>query len=208
MPARAGAAAGAKARQKKAVARKEKLEAKEAAEAAAIEQFITTYDTDKTGSFDREECRALLTAVVREAMGDPTAEVRDELLDKTMSYADKSGDGQIEREHVMLAVKRYKALIKHDAELHTLFDAHDKDKSGALGRDEVLSLLTDVASTMEHKHVDEADVDFVLERCDDDKSGSVSFDELGPAIATWKECAKDTPPEPEAAAKSSACVVL
>ena len=96
--------------------------------------------------------------------------------------------------------------LVHNTKLRELFDKHDADKSGGLQPDQLLALLTDVAesdSKHRYKHAEEADVEFVMGRCDKEGDGVISFDELGPAIATWKEAARNVAPEP-----SSACVLL
>ena len=60
-----------------------------------------------------------------------------------------------------------------------------------------------------HKKAVEGDAKFVMGRCDSDMSGSISVDELRPAITTWMELAKELPPQPEEkAAASGFCVIL
>ena len=68
----------------------------------------------------------------------------------------------------------------------------------------VLTLLQEAAPPP-HKHADESDAEFILERCDTNHSGTITWAELQPAIATWMEIATETPPEK---AGSSACVLL
>ena len=51
------------------------------------------------------------------------------------------------------------------------------------------------------------DVDFVLNNSDTDGDKAISFEELGPALAAWKEAAARIPHDAPGA-KSSACVLL
>ena len=50
-------------------------------------------------------------------MEDPAAVVDEALLERIVSTFDLSGDGEIERAEVLPAVKRYKASLKHIANL-------------------------------------------------------------------------------------------
>ena len=209
-------------------AKKEKLEARAAAQEKQIEMWFASHDKSQTGKFDREEMRSLLIEVKRETLNDPSAIVGDRLLDKIVNQFDVSGDGQIERTEVLKAVKKFKAIIKHEAafikheaRLQALLDSFDADKSGSLTSDELLPLLKQVAAMEEVEGksrynatlgmkvaigVGQADVDFVMERCDGDKSGSISLAELEPALATWKEAARHIPQEETQT--SAACVLL
>ena len=118
---------------------------------------------------------------------------------------------------MLKAIKKFKAFITHEAQMQALFESFDYDKSGSLTADELLPLLKRVAEMEEVKcrtrynatteriqavGVGQPDVDFVLSRFDSDKSGSISLEELGPALATWKVAAKDIP------STSCACVPL
>jgi len=201
MPAAQSAIIARKKRQARAL----KLEAKAEAEQRLIEGWFEKYDVTRTGKFNRVEVKALLTEVKRNALNDPAAEVREELLEKICTWYDKSKDGNIERSELLPAVKKYKALLKHDEKLHALFEKHDKSKDSVLHRGELLELLKEVAQDMPHKYADEADLDFVITRVDAEGDGNITFDELGPAIATWKEVARSTPPDEP---KSSACTLL
>ena len=230
---KAGRAAGGTAagREKR---RKEKLEREALKNELQAEEWMAKYDKSKTSRLNQDETRALLTDVKREMLKDPAAEVDPKILDRVMKKFDYSGDGQIERTELATAVKKYKAFLKHQ----DLFERHDKDKTGVLTPDQIKTLLTEVAMDMpewrpyvEWRATD-ADVEFVMERCDKDHSGSISMEEvrldslryshpsrrvppltcrcvpsqLGPAISTWKEAAHKIGPEP--AEKSSACALL
>ena len=98
-------------------------------------------------------------------------------------------------------VKKYKFLLAQDRQMMELFERHDRDKSGTLPRSELLTLLEELATAAQRKASD-ADVDFVMSRCTADGDATVTFEELGPAVAEWQEAMKSTPP-----AGSSMCVL-
>ena len=185
-------------------ARREKLEAKALEQEKTIEYWFERYDATKTGKMNREELRNLMTAVKREVTSDPAAIVKESNMEKIISWYDLSGDGQIERTELLPAIKKYKSLLKHEVYITELFAKHDADHSGTLPHDQLLTLLNEVAVSMKWRGATEGDAEFVMARCDDDKSGTITLDELGPSIATWKEAAKELPPDQS----SSMCVLL
>ena len=189
---------------RKVRARREKLEAKALEQEKTIEYWFERYDATKTGKMNREELRNLMTAVKREVTSDPAAIVKESNMEKIISWYDLSGDGQIERTELLPAIKKYKSLLKHEVYITELFAKHDADHSGTLPHDQLLTLLNEVAVSMKWRGATEGDAEFVMARCDDDKSGTITLDELGPSIATWKEAAKELPPDQS----SSMCVLL
>lgn len=202
MPA-GSAAVIAQQRKKKRAA---KLKAKNEAKEAEIADWFKKYDKSQTGTMSRDEMREVLTAVKRDVTKDPAALVNDEILEEVMKYADVSGDGQIERQHLLAAIKKYKSRMLESEHMAALFAKHDADKSGDLDRAQLLTLLQEIAPPP-HKHADESDADFVLERCDQNHSGSITFAELPAAVATWMDVAKDVKPETDSGG-SLACVLL
>jgi len=191
---------------KKQQNRAKKLAAKAAAKEAAIDDWFKKYDKSGTGTMSREEMREVLTAFKRDATHDPNAVVREDLLDQVMNYADVSKDGEIEPQHLLAAIKKYKSLMSETDHLLKLFQKHDSDHSGDLDKAQLLSLLQEAAPPP-HRHADESDAEFILERCDVNHTGTITWGELQPAIATWMEIATETPPEKEGGG-SSACVLL
>jgi len=85
--------------------------------------------------------------------------------------------------------------------------ADDADGSGTLTEAELLPMLKEIAP-LPYKTATAGDASFVLSKCDDDKSGTITFDELRPAITTWMELAKEVPPEPEKTQGSSGICAL
>lgn len=155
----------------------------------------------------KEEMREVLTAVKRDALKDPTATVKEEILEEVMQYADVSKDGQIERDHLLAAIKKYKCMMSENEHLKALFAKHDVDNSGDLNKEQLLTLLQEIAPPP-HKHADASDAEFILERCDVNNSGTITWTELQPAIATWMEVAAETEPEKDEGGGSSMCVLL
>jgi len=205
MPA-AAAAAAAHAARKKQEKRRARLEQKAKQKENELDAWFKTYDKSQTGKMARTEIAAVLTAVKREMLSDPNEVVKEELLDKIMAMFDLSNDGQIERSEVLPAIKRYKALLRHDVKLQTLFETHDRDKSGSLSPAQLLTLLRELATEKSLPPPDaETDVQFVIDKCDADSTGNITLEELGPAIATWIEASKE---EQASAQKSSACALL
>ena len=217
MPVKASGAHGANVM--KANARQKRLAEQHKAEEAKIAGFFEKFDAAKDGKFSRDEFKNVLTEVKREALEDKTCVVRDEMLDKIYAKYDLNHDGNIERTEVLKAITQYKALLKNDVKLHALFDKHDTDKSGVLPAGQLLALLQEVALEAHEKNealedrvrraraVSQPDVDFVLANSDKDGDKAISFEELGPAVAAWKEAAATIVHE-EPAATSSACVLL
>ena len=89
----------------------------------------------------RDEMRECLTAVKRDALKDPRAVVREEILEEVMQYADVSKDGQIERRHLLAAIKKYKCMMNENEHLKGLFEKHDRDHSGDLNKEQVFRKL-------------------------------------------------------------------
>ena len=188
----AAAVAGAKARK-----RKQRLEKKRREEAALLETYFREHDVSGTGKMNREEMRSLLTGVKREFSKDPTAEVKDELLDRIMTLFDVSEDGQIERRDLLKAVKKYKAMVRFDMEqqqaLKQLFERHDKDKSGQLSADQLLSLIQELAADKGVvQPTAEGDVSFIIDQCD--AAGTGMSERPPPSLPTPPSPAWPAPP--------------
>ena len=187
--------------QKKAQQRRQKLEEKSKREEELVEAWFAQHDQSKDGKFDKDEARNLLNAVGEEFGQDNP--IKDDRLEQIMKkYA--GVDGELDRTEVLVAVKRYKAILKADAKLKEQFIKHDADGDGNLQTEELLTLLKELAAGI-GTVASMGDAEFVMSRADLDGTGDLSLDELEYAIAVWQEHAKNLPPEPE---KSSACVLL
>ena len=156
------------------------------------------------GKMSRDEMFNVLTSVAKQTTGQAEATVSDDLLESVMKYAANQSDGEVHPEHLLMAIKRYKCMLAENEQLAELFKKHDADASGSMDKGELLGLLREVAPPP-HKYADEADAEFILEKCNTNDNDTIEWEELKPAIATWMELAKEVP-KPEQ--KSSACVLL
>jgi Ca2+-binding EF-hand superfamily protein len=186
------------------------MEKRAAEEHEMLNSWFESYDKSHTGQFEREELRALLTGLKRKITGDAAAVVRDTMLDKVMKQYATQTIGQAEpgvnREDALKAVKKYKALLRTEAELLDLFDAADRDHSGVLTREQLRTFLASATRLKAGKDVaiGDEDVDFILARCDLSQEGTINMDEAVPAVATWLSVL----PERQASKSSSACALL
>ena len=162
----------------------------------------------KTGTMNKDEMRNLLTEVKRQILGDQ-AVLREENLDAVMAKMDKNGDGEVLREHVLPAIKKYKALLAQSEELSEMFRRHDKDVSGGLDEAQVLTMLQEVGRLEKLSFIpDEEDAAWVIKNCDKNQSGSIMLDELKPAISSWLRYERDPQNARQRDASSSMCSLL
>jgi len=96
--------------------------------------------------------------------------------------------------------------IKSQAKLHELFDSVDADGNGYLNKTELGNLLQKGAPP--NYKVSDADVDFILNKCDVDRDGNITVPELSGTVATWMEVVKGLPAQATEKKKSSACAIL
>ena len=196
-------------RRKKEAQRKALLEMQNQKDEAELNAWFEKYDKEANEHLSRSEVENLLTEVKRELLGDPNAVVRPELLERIMKTFDISGDGQIEKQHALGAVKKYKAILKNEALLDELFTKHDQDHSGTLSSPQLKALLTELSGEMSNTpKVTDADVEWVQGKCQKQAGEALNRLELNMAVAVWKEAAKYVVAEPEEHTSSMACVLL
>ena len=73
---------------------------------------------------NRDEMRNCLTEVKRNTTGDATAVVDDKLLDEVMAYAAGKADGEVQRQHLLAAIKKYKGMLAENEKLLELFSEY------------------------------------------------------------------------------------
>lgn len=152
--------------------------------------------------------RQLLSEVQQKELNDPSAVLAEEALDKVMCTMDKDGDGEVLREHVLPAIKKYKSMLNESQELTEMFKRHDKDADGNLNHSQVLSMLQEVGRVEKLSFVpDDEDASWVISNCDKDQSGGITLGELKPAISAWLKFEKD-PSNARQRASSNVCVLL
>ena len=81
--------------------RKKQLAEQNSIQDLKITEFFAKYDLQKDGKFSRDEFKNVLTEVKQEALNDPAAVVRDDMLDKIYATYDLNHDGHIERTEVL-----------------------------------------------------------------------------------------------------------
>ena len=91
-----------------------RLQEKHSAEMEEADSWFAQYANSKS-SMGQEEVRTMLTCIKREAVGDPTAEVKPEILDQCMRKYGSTGD-QIDREEIVKTVRKYKKYLAKHAE--------------------------------------------------------------------------------------------
>ena len=103
------------------------------------------------------------------------------------------------------AIRNYHKYLKYEVKVEQMFLVADADQSGVLTRDQLTTLLKNYTDEKGLKvEIDDDDLDFIIERCDVSKEGTINVEEAGPALATWMDIAKAKP----ASGKSSACALL
>ena len=147
--------------------------------------LATEFDRDRSGDFDREEVKSLL-----ETRSAGTT-VSDELLNWIMQShgAGSTGNSTIPASSVLNALHKCEQWLQLDRgiadKMASLMTLHDFNHDAELKSTELISMLKHVASDSLCREVDDGDVAIVLEMCDDDHSGGISFLELQSAIAAW-----------------------
>ena len=141
---------------------------KAAEQNALADGWVAAFDVSNTGKLNKEETNNLLSAIKREYTGNAADTVGEALLNKIMDKFDYSNDGSIEKKEIVPAVKRYRALLKHELMLNELFAKHDTDNSGELSPEQLLSVLEELAAKHPEagKPTADGDVAWVIERCD------------------------------------------
>lgn len=188
--------------------RREKLEAKARAQDQQFYKWLVDHDKSKNGRFDTAEARELFYEVkVLVTKGRRLSFVKEDRLEKLMQrYA--ADDGELGRDEVFRAVKRFKAMLKADDALRDMFRRHDLDGDGVLTSDECLALLKEASSDIDGVRVSKADVEFVMSRCEDTGAGGLVLDQLEGVLDTWKQAIKEVSKDATSSKSSSACVLL
>ena len=154
-----------------------------------IERWLGEFDANGDGKLQREELRALLTAL--NPSRPPSDENLDYLIEKATAVESSSlrlkGDknGAVTNHQIRPTVLRYGQYCKDEAYLDSVFERFDHDGNGELDDAELFYLLEEVAP--EGCTVEEADVRFVLDTCDANGDGVITRDEVLPLVSTWTQ---------------------
>jgi len=157
--------------------------------------LMAKYDTNKSGQLERSQMVALLTAY---NFGTP---VETAVVDDIMSnYADTSTDSLgITAHKINSAITSWRAYMKDFRFIEARLRKYDASKTGDLKRDEVKNMMTEMNKGTAPT---DDDVDFVMERGDESKTGTISPNEMRRACALWKEIIA------EQKAHSAVCLLL
>ena len=167
-------------------------------------KWLETHDLDNSGAFEQEEFEkllrdlapTLLTSADQASLFVPPEIIAKIFKDKTSLNVDETYAG----------LKRCLAYIKSQTKLHELFRSVDANEDGYLNKKELANLLAKAAPKT--YKVSQADVDFILIKCDTDRDGNISIPELSGTVATWMEVVKGLPAQATEKKKSSACAIL
>ena len=119
----------------------------------------------------------------------------------------------IAKDALLDSVEKYAEYVSMSQKIDGMFEKFDINKDGVLSRAELRQALEDYEKNADHKvrgltlrlEITEADLDFVLKASDADDNGSVSQNEVLPAIAAWEELCQTKIEEKEA---ESCCTIL
>lgn len=198
--AHVAAVAAAKKKKKK---RQQELDARlrerQKKEKDVIDEWFVAFDTNQSGDLSNDQLKALLKKM------DPEREPTEETIDFLMSqYAGhgKNNKTGIEKESLVSVFRTYRSYCKEKERIDKIFEQYDTNKSLALERDQLMTMMREIAKDSGIE-VEDGDVDYVLEICDKSKTGSILRGEAIPAVATWEALVKDKQNK-----KSSACVMM
>ncbi|CAE7774894.1 CML14 [Symbiodinium pilosum] len=160
-----------------------------------VREIFERLDDNGSGSLDRSEVRSLLQQLNKGQQ--PT----EEELTFVMKMA--GGDGSVQpgkaradtrsleigRDNLMSAVtcwRIYQSSFADDKSMGViLFKKFDPEGTGKLDRKQLKALLEELSAESAEEEVTEEDLDFVLDRADILRDGTISKMELNQAIAAW-----------------------
>jgi Ca2+-binding EF-hand superfamily protein len=101
--------------------------------------------------------------------------VSDDEIDDMIRAVDLNGDGVIDFDEFLALMRLRMDEQQRDPEenLRDAFNMFDIDRSGSIDRNEVCVLMKKLAQTL----TDE-EIDAIMEECDTDKDGEISFEEF------------------------------
>lgn len=102
------------------------------------------------------------------------------------------------KEALINSIEKYGEYIQKVKKIDTIFHKYDKEKDGELNRDELLRVLQDRERKMNRAKngivirliITPEDINWIMEQCDNDQTGSINHAEYLPAIAAWEELAQ------------------
>jgi Ca2+-binding EF-hand superfamily protein len=159
-------------------AKKEAYQKKLEDEKKTIAELLTKYDVDGSGTFDKEELRAILTDLDKKHTPDEGS--LEFVMDKLSNM-----EGEVYSSKIIIVIQKYKNYMKDKDTYDGLFKKHDTDGSGKLEDHQLLAMMKEVAR--ERVDVDHEDLKMLLEITDEDKSGNIEIHEVKAAMAEWNQ---------------------
>lgn len=136
---------------------------------ALVDEWFAKFDKSGDGELQSEELSALLRTFARN--------------DDVRGFVGASAS--IKKSQVLKIVSKFRAYLAEQEELDAIFARYDSNRTGYLDQDQLFALMRDYSRSIKIKP-DRADLDFVMSCADEDRTGTISREELLPAIATWK----------------------
>lgn len=156
-------------------------------EISKMNVWFAKHDSNKSGTLDIVQMTALLT---EEIGGEPDAKTVHHVMKSAKIKAARHGHevlddiGEVPLAEAKYAVAHYKEYLKKKQIYDELFRKHDRSETGRLERDELTSLMKELAPGTK---VREDDVDYVLASCDMDETGTINREELMAVVAVWRK---------------------
>jgi Ca2+-binding EF-hand superfamily protein len=141
-----------------------------------LQRLFSRYDTAQSGRLDAQQLGQLL--------GDLNGgeRVSDAEVEYSLHLADQAQCGSIQRKQLQSAVVAWRALRADQRIIDERFGDYDTDENGLLGRAQVQLLLRDVNRG---RPVSTEELDWIINRADADRNGSIDLGELRTAVALW-----------------------
>lgn len=145
-----------------------------------VNRTIKKYDSDNSGTLNREQLIKLLTDT--DFSTPKGTRPTDEEVDWIMKVADKSGDQRIDNTELQEAMACWATFVAHRKELEEKLEKYDLSGDGRLERDEVKKYLTDLNGG---QPVSDEEVEMVIRGAGVMGNGYINKMELQAATALW-----------------------
>ena len=114
---------------------------------------------------------------------------------KLQNNEERKSKSELEKDALLNSVEKYAEYVSMSHKIDGMFTKFDVNKDGVLSRSELRKALEDYEKSAGHTvrglhfkfDITEEDLDFVLKASDADGNGSLSQNEVLPAIAAWEE---------------------
>lgn len=151
-----------------------------AAQRREITKVMVKYDDNRDGKLGRDELKCMMQDIAKgkKDCKPPSEEDVDDLLKMT----DTSEDGSIDLDEVKWALELWQNYCSTMPKVEPYFLKYDKDRSGALDREELKKLLTELNDP---EPVDDEELDEVMRDAEKTGDGDIGRLELQLALTIW-----------------------